>query len=214
VAGMIFSRTNTFLGFIVAALLILISSCSSPSEKISQNILTTAWLACKSATGSPTQNPFVGKAVLAWNLHPKMDYQTENSLIRTEQVDSLWITNARYFILGNYSETRYYPEYNPQDYFTLDLNEAGALLCLSVKYTDIETCTYGSGFYVVRATAEVSAKLVSWPDEKIIAETNIATGSPKSCAPMLNTSQLGDHLVEVNNIDIWKWFLKYKQESP
>ncbi|MBM3182395.1 MAG: hypothetical protein FJZ86_18935 [Chloroflexi bacterium] len=116
---MISSRINTFIGLIAIALLILLSSCGSPSEKISQNILTTTWQTCESATGNPTGQPFNGKAVLAWNLHPQMDYQRENSLIHVEQIGSLWLTDAPYFILGDYSETRYYPEYNTEDYFTL-----------------------------------------------------------------------------------------------
>ena len=199
------SKIIIFLSFSI-----LISSCYPATDEKNQNVLTTAWLSCESATGEATEHPFSGKAILVWNLHPEMDYQRDNRLVHTEQIGNLLLNDAPYFILGDYSETRYYPEYNTEDYFTYNLDEAGAFLCISVVYNDIETCTYGSNFYMIRTKADVNVKLVSWPNKQIISKTHVSTGEPKGCPPVLNTSQLGDHLVEVNNIDIWEWFVKYK----
>jgi len=159
------SKINKLVALIMTLLFMLLSSCSSTSENISPNILTTAWQTCNSITGNPTGQSFAQKAVLVWNLHPQMDYQRNNSFTHTEQIGSLWLTNAPYFILGNYSQTRYYSGDNPSDFFTLNLDETGAFLCVSVNYSDIETCSYSSGYYIVRSTADVNVKLVSWPDK-------------------------------------------------
>ena len=159
----------------------------------------------------PTGLPFTGKAVLVWNLHPQMLSQRKNEFAHTEQIGSIWLTDAPYFILGDYSVTRYYPEYNTGDFFTLNINEVSAFLCLSVKYTDIQTCEYAGGFSIIRSTAETDVKLVSWPNKNLIAETHEVTSQPDECPYSLNTSQMSNNLVDVKNIDIWKWFLKYKQ---
>jgi len=189
---------------------IILSACKSNQDEINQNILTTAWLTCESATGVASGGSFDGKAVLVWNLHPEMDPWGENNPNHYEQVGSMWLTNAPYFILGDYDETNYYPDYDSNDFLTLNFDEAGAFLCVSITYKDIETCNYESGFYIKRALASTNVKLVSWPDKKLIAETSINSSTPDGCAILLNTRYLGDHLVKVNNIDIWKWFLNYK----
>jgi len=208
---MIFSKYNASTVFIVIALLFNLSACNSASEKADPNILTTAWLTCESATGTSNGGHFTGKAVLVWNLHPEMVYQRNNKDFHTEQIGNLWLNNAPYFILGSGLGNNNYQEYN-KDFFTLSFDELGALLCVSVNYTDIETCNYHSGYYVIRAIAEADVKLVSWPGKNLIGETHVVTNPPTECAPSIPLSSIEeDHSVFVESIDIWKWFLQYKQ---
>ena len=75
---------------------------------------------------------------------------------------------------------------------------------------NIETRRYADGFYIKRSIAEANVKLISWPEKQINAETTYVTDSPIGCTLYLNTGQMGENLVYVNNIDIWEWFLDYR----
>jgi len=188
---------------------LMFSSCSS--ETISPNILTTAWLTCQSASGVPTVHNFIGKAALVWNVHSQSTLPKSGSNAHFEQVGSLWLTNANFFILGNYSDTKYYSDYDMDNYLTQNLDEAGAFLCVSVSYRDIQKCTYHSGNNIIRTIAEADVKLVSWPDKSLIAEQHTVTESPDSCPPVIYGTSHSVYDVEMKNIDIWNWLLSYKR---
>lgn len=202
---------------IIIALLYLlfISSCTSTAKNIDPNILTTAWQNCKAATGQPTGKKFNGKAVLVWNLHPKMDYYEETSIIYIEQVGNKRIIDSPFFILGDYD---YSDSYNFEDIFTRRLEEAGAFLCISINYWDIEICEYGPNsekpaFTIIRTIPEASVKLVRRSDNIVLAEQNVTAPTPNGCPQVFYGSDKfsTDHMVEMSNIDIFRWFLNYKQ---
>jgi hypothetical protein len=137
-----------------------------------------------------------------------MDYHVKTSLSHNEQVGSVQLTDARYFILGNCSETRYYSDtFDAENTFTYSLDSAAALLCVSVKYTDIETCAYGGSpnapeFTITRTIPDADVKLVSWPGKQLIAETHAAAGVPPGCPALLSNQFSTNHIVQMNNIDI------------
>jgi len=183
----------------------ILSACAGLSDSVDQNVLTTAWLTCEAVSGNPTNRPFTEKAVLVWNLHNEMDYHLNNKNAHTEVMGNTWLTSAPYFILGETSQNKDY-----SSLLTLNLDEADAFLCISVNYIDIETCYYDDEKYVIRTRAEAEVKLVSWPDKRIIAETHYSTKSPEDCSLYFySRSDLSNHLVKVNNIDIFDWLIKY-----
>ena len=197
-----------------AFLLIMLVSCTGTSNKVDQQVLATAWQACNSATGSATGSPtgskFAGEILLVWNLHPKMEY-FKSRLPKFEEYNGLLLSSAPLYILGNYDETQHYHSSDTDKVFSYDFEGAGAILCRFVKYTDIETCNYERDIYIIRTVADIKAKIISWPDKKVIAETQ-SVAQPNGCPALLNPKTVdGDHKVELGSIDLWKWINQYKK---
>lgn len=194
---------------IVSAFLLIFSlSClgiSNTSNKTEQHVLPTLWQACNNASGSPTGDKFTGKIYPVMNLHPK-EWSASS-----ERYGDVNLVSSIFFILGRYDETQWYTFEENEKVFAEKLEEAGAILCVSVKYQDIETCHYEGDIYIIRSAADANAKIITWPDKQVIAEKQ-SLAKLYGCPALLNPKTLdGKYKVEIGTIDLWDWIRQNKK---